>query len=971
MSNVNTAVWLANARRMLANPELAIGQGLDVLEAVLDGTYDIVSPTNPFIHLYEAGAVNASALFLEMEAYNRRQYPSMAMTQDDLYLHMSNADYVDRFAQPASAQFMLYLGLDEIYQKAVDIESTGIAQMTIPKHSKIVVGDVAFTLQYAINIRIMPHGGLSVVFDNSQLSPLQTLTSNVVPSSQVLYNGTRFLKLELTLKQMDIVSQQISTNLSQLVSKTFTFPDNFYYARVYRSTSAGWVEMVTTHTDQVFDPNVPTAVLQVDRQTLTVSIPQIYQTLRMINSELRVDIYTTRGPMEMVLSDYSANQFVATWRDLDLPNGNAYMSAFKSLTTLAQFSDSTVSGGRAAMSLAELRERVITNSLGKPSVPITRVQVGATLANLGYDMVLDIDNVTNRQYIATRSLPAPSDQSTISGAGCTMMTLTNSMATLSGLSTVKDNGNRITLMPSTLYQNLNGLISVVPKVTVDNLKALPVDVRARRINENRYLYSPFHYVLDMTNDLFEHRPYYLEAPSIESKSFITENATTAMSVSVKSYQISRIEEGYLVTLVLQSGTTWKELNDDQVFVQLGYTPYGERNQAYQNGSLAGLTEAGERVYTFVIGTEYDVDGNDNLIVTTFQMFDDTVREYATALTTDFDVYFAANQLQIEGFERSTIDDDMGTNILPSDAIGLMHERLTIKLGEALPGMWAASRSVAGSQDYRRYLSDEAMVYSQNIYQRDPVTGAIEYTTDPDTGEISWVILHAKGDPVLNDQGEVVMQHYAGDVVLDADGNPVVESTRQMLRQIDLFLVDGAYWFSDDLPTVQYRDSIPATVVGWLGTDIASVQSSLLEKTSLFFYPKSTMGNINAKVMEDKTVSMEAAQTFSVTYYLSATAFRDAALRTALTTTAIEVIHEQLQNPVVTMSAIISALRNRVTGDTIGVNVSGLGGIENYEAVTLVDNSARLSIRKKAVAKADGTIGVQDDVSVAFIQHTAT
>lgn len=961
--------WIANARRHLANPQLVITQAMDQLEASLNGAIDIVNPTNPYMHLMETGAVNASALMLEQEAYNRRQYPSMSLSQADIYLHMSGADYAGRFAQPARTTFRLYLGRDEIYQRAVAVGTSGVRKIVIPRHTQIKVADVTFTMQYPIEVRIMPHGGLSIVYDNAQESPLQQLTSNVVPFRTVMFQGETFIALDIPMYQFEIQSRQYSVNRAQLSEQNFAFTDQFHYARVYYANARGeWVETITTHTDQVFDPNKPTAVLQVNGQQLTVRIPQVYLTLQMIDTEIRVDIYTTKGPLEMVLSDYTPSQFVARWQDLDKRTADPYAEALAKFNTYTLFSDDTVSGGRTALSLSELRERVITNSLGKANIPITNVNVGSRLADMGYDMVLDVDHITNRQFLATRSLPEPTDGSTISGAGCTMLTMTESMENLSQLRTVKDNGERITLLPNTLYQNVNGLISIVPQPVIDSLNAMPVDVRSRRINENNYLYSPYHYVLDMTNGHFQHRPYYLDDPVILSKSFVAENATTAMAVAVKSYQVTRVENGYLVTVVLQSGKTWKELDDAQVYCQLSFFPVGERNRAYQNGTLVGKTENNERVYTFLIGTNYDVDANNSLMVDTFQMFDDPVHVYPCALTTEFDVIFAVDQVVIEGFEPSTIDTDMGKNILPETAMGLSHERLTIELGNALPGLWAASRSVASSQDYQRYLADIPAVYETTVYERDPETGAIAYTID-EGGNVVFTVKHAKGDPILDDAGNPVMRHYAGDVVLDVDLNPVVVSSRRMLRQIDLFLIDGAYWFATDQQTVDYRRELPSKITSWLVEDIASVQDSLLEQTSLFFYPKSTLGNVNVRVLENKVVSINSAQSFSVTYYLSGTAYRDAALRTALTNVATQVIHQQLQEPVVTLSGIISALQERVSGDAIGVNVTGLGGSTPYETVSLMDNSARLSIRKKAVAKADGTIGVEDDVSVTFLQHS--
>ena len=974
MSNVPD--WQIRARRHLANPKLVIGDALDALEAATEGRLDITTPVSPYMHLLEAGAVNASALWLEQEALHRRMYPSMALTQDDLYRHMSNEDYASRFSQPARATFQFMMSLEEVRARAVEFGISGVRKLTIPRHTNIEVAGTVFTMQYPIDIRIMPHGGLSVVYDNSRPSPIHALDSNVVRYSIRRWRTNdvdqEYLAIEVPVYQLKIESHEYSTSRAALSEQSYTFGDNFHYARVFTNNSQGqWVEIRTTHTDQVFDPSVPTAVLKVDGQVLTIRIPQIYQTTGTLVSELRVDIYTTRGPIEMTLSDYQVSSFQAHWTDLDQTGSNPYVDALIRLNDMALFSESTVSGGRRPMSLSALRERVITNSLGKVNVPITSVNIGSRLADLGFDMVLDVDNVTNRQFLATRSLPENATLNTISGAGCTMLTMTESMENLGKLTSVVDNGERITILPQTLFQNVNGVITIVPQPVINSINALPLDVRARRINENNFLYTPFHYVMDMTNDRFEYRPYYLDNPSILHKNFVTENPTGTIEVAVRSYQISRVDDGYLITLVVRGGQSWKDLQDSQVYCQLGFVPSGERLRAYQNGTLAGLTAAGDRVYTFLIGTDYDLDANDALRVSTFQMLDDPVHVYGCPLELDFDVFFAVSQLVIEDFAPSTIDEDMGLNLLPDDAIGLSHERLRARLGKSMAGLWTASRSVASAQHYRRYLSDVPAVYESTVYRRDPVSGAIDYTIDPDTGDVQFVVLHAKGDPVLNDQNEPVMKYFAGDVMHDVEGNPIIESTRRVLRQIDIFLVDGVYWFASEQASLDYRAEIPGVILGWLENDISQVKGLLLEQTSLFFYPKSTLGNVNVKVMEDRTVSINSSQSFMVTFHVTGTAFRDAELRASLTRVATQVIHEQLQNAIVSHSDIVAAIRDQVGSDAIGITVTGLGGATPYDTISLTDHSARLSIRKKAVAKADGTIGVEDDVSVNFLMHSPT
>lgn len=957
---------MRNIQQFQFNPSAIQRAVLQTLTDASNGDIEIVDPTSPFVFCLEASAVSTAAFMMSNEALNRKQYPLSAQTPEDLYLHMSDKDFVNRFAIPSTTRFTLAFQLEELLLKMVTDPLTNIKKIVIPRNAFFTVGDVTFSVQYPIEIRQLAHGGLQVVYDVSVVSPLQALPTNVI-EHEIRRNGEgEWLFFEFEVQQFNIMSQSSTLSSAVDFSLSMTLEDQYYYTRVYvQNANSDWVEIRTTHTDQVYDVVVPTAVLKVIDKTVTVSIPQIYTGTGRLAGAIRIDVYQTKGPLQLAIREYAFTAFSATWQALDKADMTIYTAPLKTFRTVIVFSDKLVVGGSNALSFEELRLRVIQNAIGAPQLPITNVQAEVALRNQGYQVVKNLDNITNRIFQATKEMPTPVDTKLITAAAASIETVTMSLRSAITVDSVVDNGNSVTLTPETLYRNQNGIVSLVPTVERDYLLGLSVDRRALAVTQGGYVYTPFHYVLDSTGKEFDSRPYYLDDPEILTKLFIAENDTTLLQAGTQSYAINRTPTGYQIQIVTQSGGAFKAMDDDQIQVQLSYVPAGEKDSAFLNGTLVGKTEDDERVYVFDLSTNFNVDKLDNLQLSEFFLYTTENRLTGAPLLTEFDLIFSTSALMGAQWQPNEVDRRLGRFILPSRVAGISHEKLRVRFGYSLKTLWSRSRSVISSVPYKTYEVDVPRVYQSDIYQKDANGSSI--TFDGEGNPVS-VLLHKKGDPVLDGEGNQIYQFYKGDVMLDSSGTPLTTDSRGMLRQIDIMLIEGAYWFATDATSAKYRRDLTDTVVGWLTADLAELEKQLLDQTHIYFYPKTTLGSIDVLVGAGIIKTISAGQALRLSLYVTSAVYTNTELRERLSKTSIKVISDQLAGTTVSIDRISTALRSQYGNDVISVQLAGLGGDLDLPAVTITDEADRLSIRKRLVAMPDDTLIVEEDCTIDFIEH---
>jgi hypothetical protein len=950
-----------------------MGQQRDILnkmEEVMDGDIRYCDPTNPAMFLFEAMIAVGAGNMIGMEVLTRKRYASLALTMEDLYLHMADRAYLGIFAEPSMAPIGLMVALEEVRSYAVEVTPGGVRKLVMPKNSSFTVDNTTFTFEYPIEFTFAVNGGLSVVYGTSPNGALHTIASNIINYDVIDYGGTSFIRLQTTVPQMTITSQIFQTNAAGVFNTTLSFTDQFHYARAYVRVTNGavtsWKEVATTHTDQVFNPSVATVLLQVGSGVMSVRVPIVYQTLGLISGELRIDIYTTKAVNDKILTDFDSKAWSVVWEDLDNDDNGLYTAPFMKISTYRAYSDGYTSGGRAALTLEQVRERVTNFNLGPINLPITNVNREQALADDGYDSVVDVDAITKRVFNATRVMPVPLDKYTLTPISTATESMSLRLADLNGLAGTSHNGDRVTLHPSILYRDLDGGVEIVSEAEKSDLFLLKPEATARAISEADYRFSPFHNVLDATNDGFAMRIYYLDAPQVTARQFVQANPSVQLDLQAASaIVVSRVANGYLIHVKTSSQTLYQGLEDDQVEVQLAYTPPGESDMAYLNGIIL-TKESGERVWEFNLVTNYDIDSNDSLTLLNFSMFGDGPLNHPIGLAPTFDIIYLVSAYTAPNMKPGPIDELKNRNMLPYDSIGVLHERVTISLGSPLKYLWAGSRTVGTPADYELYADDQFDYYTETTYVEDPVTGGMLITLGDD-GELHNTVLHNAGDQIFLADGSPQYKYRKGDLVL-VNGEKVLKNPRQLARQIDLTLFDGRYYFANDASSINYMQQICTNMVTWATTDMGATNEKALEKSSIYFKPLATTGQLDAVVGEGADVTIYAEQSLKVLVLMTEVGFKNDDLKTNIRKTIISIIADKFASSSVAIVDISTAVREQSGADVLGLEITGLGGIYNYPLVTLTDGNGRLSIRKKLTSLPDNTYTVEEDIDIVFTPH---
>lgn len=942
-----------------ANPSLILQTSIDALEAASQGTVQYVDASNPAMSILETSTMIHAASIDQHIAALRRVYPILAQTPDELYNHMSYRDYSDRFASPSTEKFMFFFPENQFFQRAVRVPGTDYVMMTIPRDTAVTVNNyVTFTLQYPIDIKYYDTQQIEVSFDATRVSPIQELMTNMIVNEVFTIPGSqeRFIGFEVHVPQVFVRKVTDNVQSGRYFVNNYTFTDQYYMARAWYRSQEGsdWTEMMTTYSPSVYDPKSPTLQLKVTDNNLNVSLPLIYQNTGLVTGEIRVDIYTTKGSEIINLGDYQLTDFDINMLPLD-PSGdtNQYTAAAVGVN-FAVKSTAIMSGGKDALTFEQLKERVINNSVGPQQIPITNTNIKSAAENMGFDLVPNIDVVTNRIFLATRTLPRPSDSRLITSATIGISTYISDDPIGIVHEWVRRHQDRITFLSKNLYQSDNGILRLMSVEEVTALKLADSITKLRMINSNRYLYTPFYYVLDTSSLEMDVRAYSLDYPVASRLNFISQNPTIELVVNTDTYNLKKTDAGYILQIQTRSGNFYKNLQDNEVYAQLAVKLRDTERYAYWKGVLISKTAAGERIFEFKINTDYDINADDRIYMTNGQIDISSVAPIEVDLLSTFEIFHITTSIT-SLYKPTVIDQIIGRFQIPGICAGITRESISLEFGKYLKGLWTRGRTLPDMDIYETYAIDVPLVYEEDVFADPPFTIVDD--------EVVYNYIARAGEVVMRD-GQPVIIHDKGTTVYE-NGKPVISKTRTGNREFDIMTVEGQYYFVNDSAYVDYRDEFTKIIVDWVTDEIPKIQLNALEKTKIYFYPKNQLAMTTILVDDYTEESVPSGQSFVLNLYVPQEVYRSADQRDRLQNLSIAFLDTWVSSLEVSISDAITGLKDIYGDDVSALSMTGLGGSRNLQYALISKDQTRLSLKRNLEVQQDGTYIIREDVTFNF------
>lgn len=930
-------------KSIIYNPTQMQHKILTELETAIDSNtgYSIHTATNPFVFLMEASVVSASAAVTETNNIVRQLYPSLADTNEDLYLHISDKEVNDLYSKPAETEIMFLINLIDLESNGYTPDGSNHKEVTIPDGTEITILGTTLTLLNDIVIKLYDNGS---VFVEQQLSSNKLAYNNIsiLPSDITSSaDGTPIIVFRTKVKQL----KKTTVNKSILASQNFnnTIPITDKYCDIIVSyknnnTNGKYLPIATTYTEKYIDVNTPTATVAVLSKSVVVRIPTPYIIENIISGNINIDVYETKGELYLPINKYKTTDFTIKLNN----TGKNPSTAVSTNITMAAYSDGIIYGGKNGASIDVIRSNIIDNASNIRQLPITDKQLESYGNNLGYYIYKYADIVTGRTFIAMKGLPNFTSNLLYAKQDVYFNTCTLIIADLKDSRFIIDNNNNnnnngnIVIKSNTIFKNNNGNLTILTEQEYQNLINLKSIFLVQHLKDNKYYYNPYYYIIEKDENYTNSRVYSLDKPKIEGNKILAKNNNLLYNSNISHYELIKSPNGYKLILKLVTNNDFNNLDKNDITLQMKILLSDNVNYAYINSEYDSVND----YYIFNIDSAMNITSDDML---------DLKNGYSI-------IYTKRIKLNLEVFiytlvnNKDIIDDN---NFLlneiyqdKQDYKVITKESITLTLGNRLNFIYNKLVNSYTERKFRVYEEDVLAVYEEDQYLKDPHTGSIfSCKQEGRDWAIEYNLLHKKGDPVLDpDTNEQLVKHKKGDPILDDKGNPVVDLDSGVIRYIDILLLEYEFLVANNLAYQEHRNMVLDILNHYLLNDLTTLNGILLEQTEILYKSYKSICNINVTINSSIT-SMFYLINPKVTLYLTGVSEVNNEIQESYKAIIGNIINKHLDNTVIRLVDIKNDIIKEIGSNIVAsVKIENIDRLNN-EVITIKDNLSKFTLNK--------------------------
>lgn len=921
---------------------------------------DIVDASNPFVCLLELAVLTSSNTINSTTSLMRKSYIRLSQDYEDLYPHINNVEILNQFAIPSNTNIFFVLPESDIENYGVMSESGNYHQITIPRHTLIKADELSFLTLYPIEIKKYVNSSILISLDTDITHPLYGYKNRILKHQrQIDQTNQNWIHFNVNLPQLSLVSYQDSIIKNNYYSENYSYDDDIVAVFVYHKVDGAWTKIEVSLSEHIHDTLTPTAYIKLT-DVVTVTIPSVYLNNGLISNSIRIDIYTTKGDIDVDMAEIGIDSYTREALIIDPDNDNTLESQSFRQISYSNYGLEKLEGGRSSIGFNDLRTRVINQSLGPIETPITKEQVITYIDNKGFSYVKYLEILNGQMHMVTKGFESSyGDIKVDISPDMTIGNLIFNPDDINGSSGIVTHDNSTVIKSNTLFLEENGIFSILPDSKVLEINQSAYNTRVNLINNLSTWFSPFYYKFDFSNDVLDISVYDLDNPSIKHVNFYQQNNLTGIDVNTNTTDLQRTTTGFTLNLSTISGDGYKNLDVSEVNIQARIT--SNNKGFYLKGDVVPApTTEGEKVFNINLDTNLLLQDGGLTLTNLYDIYG-IATDTVVGMEFELELYYTTDSSAIP-HEYSLLDKEVNAYLLPENTIVISKEIITVKIGDQIDTLWHRGSMIFKEDVYVKHLVDVPLTYTKDVYQINSLNGSNLFI-DSETCSVSRIIEHHAGETVRDHLNEAVLKYRIGDNVLDNNGDPIVDKAKSMVIEVDLPLLEGLYYFADAENHVSYLSYITDLMRQRLNSNLIDINRGFQEQSMSYYGSYVTHGKIKA-LNNKQEVMISARKDLSLTIYLRETSTADINVKTLIQTRAIEIINSLIHQKEIFFDVIRTELNNSL-GDVIhGVHLtdennealSGLIKIKNDDQQTVlnkvmyINNSGKLAVKPTTEVK---------------------